>query len=81
MGRLKAEHERQLDDISAQLMHFEASLRAKEKQIEKMIQQKEQVSSALLPKSNMSLIQISKALGTLMGLRFLPLLEKDTFKS
>ena len=44
MGQLKAEHERQLDDISAQLMHFEASLRAKEKQLEVMLTGKEQVS-------------------------------------
>ena len=44
MGQLRAEHERQLDDISTQLMRFEASLRAKEKQISKMLVGKEQVS-------------------------------------
>ena len=44
MGQLRAEHERQLDDISTQLMRFEASLRAKEKQISKMLAGKEQVS-------------------------------------
>ena len=43
MGQLRSEHERQLDDISAQLMHFEASLRTKEKQIEDMLAGKEQV--------------------------------------
>ena len=44
MGQLQAEHEHQLDDISTQLMRFEASLRAKEKQISKMLAGKEQVS-------------------------------------
>ena len=44
MGQLRSEHERQLDDISAQLMHFEASLRTKEKQIEEMLAGKEQVT-------------------------------------
>jgi hypothetical protein len=43
MGQLEAEHRRQLEDISSQLMHFEASLRTKEKQIEKTLSGKDQV--------------------------------------
>ncbi len=40
---LNQEHRNQLDDISAQLMHFEASLRSKEKRIEKTLKTKDQV--------------------------------------
>ena len=44
MGLMEAEHKKQLEDISAQLMFFEASLRAKERLIEKTISTKDQVT-------------------------------------
>ncbi len=46
MRALSEEHQRQLDEISTQLMRFEASLRSKEKRIEKTINIKDQVIPA-----------------------------------
>ena len=43
MKQLKAEHQCQLEEISNQLLQFEASLRAKEKLIEKNMYAKDQV--------------------------------------
>ena len=43
MKQLKADHQCQLEEISSQLLQFEASLRAKEKLIEKNMYAKDQV--------------------------------------
>ena len=43
MKQLKADHQCQLEEISSQLLQFEASLRAKEKLIEKNMNAKDQV--------------------------------------
>ena len=43
MKSMKAEHQSQLEEISSQLLQFEASLRAKEKIIEKNYFAKDQV--------------------------------------
>ena len=45
MKQLKAEHQCQLEEISNQLLQFEASLRAKEKLIEKNMYAKDQVKT------------------------------------
>ena len=44
LSDLRAGHREQLEDISAQLLLFEASLRGKEKQLQETLDRKDQVS-------------------------------------
>ena len=46
LSDLRAGHREQLEDISAQLLLFEASLRGKEKQLQETLDRKDQVKSA-----------------------------------
>ena len=48
MKQLRAEHQSQLEEISSQLLQFEASLRAKEKLIENNYAAKDQVIATIL---------------------------------
>ena len=43
MKKMESDYQKQLENISRELMHFESSLRAKEKQIEMMLCTKDQV--------------------------------------
>ena len=45
LSDLRAEHREQLEDISAQLLLFEASLRGKEKQLQETLDKKDQAGS------------------------------------
>ena len=45
LSDLRAGHREQLEDISAQLLLFEASLRGKEKQLQETLDRKDQVGS------------------------------------
>ena len=47
LNHLRATHRKQLEDISAQLLIFESSLRTKEKQLQETLQIKDQVSQQL----------------------------------
>ena len=49
MNQLKVEHQIQLEDISTQLLQFEASLRSKEKVIEQNYYAKDQVRNRKNP--------------------------------
>ena len=48
IGNLRAEHRKQFEDISSQLLVFESSLRHKEKQLEEMLNVKDQVRNKLI---------------------------------
>ena len=48
LSDLRAGHREQLEDISAQLLLFEASLRGKEKQLQETLDRKDQASPSLI---------------------------------
>ena len=52
MRQMEADHQRQLSDISQELMQFESSLRVKEKQIGNMLSDKDQVDLSLKSRVN-----------------------------
>ena len=47
MNEIRLDHKKQLDDLSAQLLVFEASLKARQKSLTDMINHKDQVSKLL----------------------------------
>jgi hypothetical protein len=66
MSHLRSTHQKQLEEISSQLFRFEASLRAKEKQLEESMILKEQVRhdfSLKLYSKGRILFQIKKCPG------------------
>ena len=58
LSDLRAGHREQLEDISAQLLLFEASLRGKEKQLQETLDRKDQVRFNLMQFGSSKKVQL-----------------------